>query len=177
MERERANMQEEKPRKPGSGKYFEFFAEHVRKLVLSGKSSQAKGRCPFHEGGSRSFSVNVETGVWKCHSKRCGVKGNVRQFCERLGLPVPAIDIRRFPRLRKIPRDQEWAGEKVFREVHKYITSQVHFTRDWQPVVVALWAMGTYLYQQFPCYGHSWLNSPTTQSGKTKLLDELANIS
>src|SRR5260370_18497650 len=36
--------------------------------------------------------------------------------------------------------------------------------------------MGTYLPQQFPCYGHLWLNSPTTQSGKTKLLDVLWTV-
>src|SRR5260370_23207498 len=79
--------------------------------------------------------------------------------------------IRRFPRLLKIPPYAEWDSEKVFSKVLTYLTSQVHFTRDWQPVVVALWAMGTYLHQQFPCYGHLWLNSPTTQSGKTKHLD------
>jgi hypothetical protein len=42
-----------------------------------------------------------------------------------------------------------------------------------QPVVITLWAMGTYLHRKFPCYGHLWLNSPTTHSGKTKLLNVL----
>lgn len=175
--RRKANKKKDtKQDQGGDGKYWEFFVQHVSQLVLSDNGSEARGLCPFHDDKDPSFSVNVETGLWKCFGSGCNAEGNVRQFCERLNLPIPEIEIRRFPRLRKIPRDQEWAGEKVFREVHKYIRSQVHFTRDWQPVVVTLWAMGTYLHQQFPCYGHLWLNSPTTQSGKTKLLDVLWTI-
>jgi hypothetical protein len=82
--------------------------------------------------------------------------------------------VQRFPRPRLVPEDEKWwSSKKIFNRVHAYLTSQIHFTEDWQPVVVALWVMGTYLYRQFPCYGHLWLNSLTTHSGKTKLLNVL----
>ena len=172
----RADQEQDQERKRGetnSRKYWEFFAEHVAKLVSTGKRSEASGRCPFHQDEHPSFSVNVESGLWKCHASECNAEGNVIQFCEKLNLPIPKSAIRRFPRPRRIPREDEWGSEKVFYKVHKYITRQVRFTREWQPVVVAVWAIGTYLYKNFPCYGHLWFNSPTTHSGKTKALDAL----
>jgi Protein of unknown function (DUF3631) len=83
---------------------------------------------------------------------------------------------RRFPRESKVPKGQQWSSKKVFNEVHSYLNRQIHFTHGWQSVVVTLWAMGTYLHRQFPCYGHLWLNSPTTHSGKSKLLNVLWTI-
>lgn len=85
-------------------------------------------------------------------------------------------DIQRYPRPRLIPESEEWPSKKVFGVLHAYLTSQIHFTKVWQPVVVALWAMGTYLHRNFSCYGHLWLNSLTTHSGKTKLLQVLSAI-
>src|SRR4030088_157191 len=63
-----------------------------------------------------------------------------------------------------------------FRKMYRYFKRQIHFAQNWQPVVVVLWAMETYLYRQFPCYGHLWLNSPTTHSGKPKLLNVLGTV-
>jgi len=90
--------------------------------------------------------------------------------------PAKDIEIRRFPRLRTITIEEEFATKAVFRSLHDYVISQIHFTHDWQPTLVSLWAMGTYLYMQFPCYGHLWLNSPTTHSGKSKLLSVLWTV-
>jgi len=81
--------------------------------------------------------------------------------------------LQRFPRERIVPKGEEWPSEQVFDAAYSYVRGQIQFSRDWQPVVVTLWAMGTYLHQQFPCYGHLWLNSPTTHSGKSKLLNVL----
>jgi hypothetical protein len=166
----------QKQSKAAPGKQWEFFVKHVDKLVLSQGNDDARGVCPFHQGGSLSFSVNVESGLWKCHSTRCRAKGNIAQFCKRMNVPLPMSAVKRFPRLRTIDPSQEWTGERVFDEVYKYLTSQVRFTRDWQPVAIALWALGTYLYKNFPCYGHLWFNSPTTHSGKTKALDVLWTV-
>jgi Protein of unknown function (DUF3631) len=80
---------------------------------------------------------------------------------------------RRYPRERTVAEGEEWSSKKVFTTVHEYLVSQIHFTHSWQPVVVTLWAMGTYLHKRFPCYGHLWLNSHTTHSGKSKLLSAL----
>jgi hypothetical protein len=165
-----------KQKRRHAGAYSDFFMEHIKNLRPIGKKFEALGLCPFHDDEQPSFCVNLETGMWKCQSSACDAKGNVRQFCERMDIPFPKSAIKRFPRLRVISREQEWTGEEVFNALHKYITEQVYFTRDWQPVVVALWAMGTYLYRQFQSYGHLWFNSPTTHSGKTKLMDVLSTV-
>lgn len=31
--------------------------------------------CPFHDDHNPSFSVNLETGSYKCHSSSCGITG------------------------------------------------------------------------------------------------------
>jgi hypothetical protein len=157
--------------------YGDLFASHMKRFVHSASSDEATGLCPFHEDHHSSFAVNLKTGLWMCHATGCGARGNVKQFCERLKIDCPEIQvIRRFPRLPVISSSEEWPTKVVFREVYHYLKSQIHFTQGWQPVVVTLWAMGTYLYQQFPCYGHLWLNSPTTHSGKSKLLNVLWTV-
>lgn len=42
-----------------------------RGVVLIGTGNQRTAKCPFHEDGSPSFSVNVSNQVWHCHSG-CG---------------------------------------------------------------------------------------------------------
>lgn len=157
--------------------YGVFFGRHVHRLVRSANSNEATGLCPFHNDHHCSFAVNLKTGLWICHATGCGAKGNIEQFCQRLKIVVPkALKIKRFPRLAVIPREEEWPTEKVFLETYSYLKRQIHFSQRWEPVVVALWAMGTYLYRHFACYGHLWLNSPTTHSGKTKLLNVLWTV-
>ena len=155
----------------------DFFAGHVHRFVRNANRDEATGLCPFHSDHHPSFTVNLKTGLWMCHATECGAKGNIEHFCRRLNVAVPrALKIIRFSRLRVIPQEEEWPTEMVFREVYHYFKRQIHFTQRWQLVVAALWAMGTYLYRQFPCYGHLWLNSPTTHSGKTKLLNVLWTV-
>lgn len=165
----------------GDGKYAAFFADHLKRFVLPSGSTEAMALCPFHDDHNPSFSVNVETGRWKCWGDGCRASGKLKHFCRKMGIPSPEETgiqrfpriVQRFPRLRVVAEGEEWSSEKVFKAAYNYVTSQIHFTHSWQPVVVTLWALGTYLYKGFPCYGHLWLNSPTTHSGKTKLLDVL----
>ncbi len=65
--------------------YAEFYSQHIRNPKLRG--SQIDSNCPFHDDRHASFSVNVQTGLWKCHAG-CG-DGNARQFAERLGVEDP----------------------------------------------------------------------------------------
>jgi hypothetical protein len=154
-----------------------FFAAHLDHFVHSANSDEATGLCPFHDDHRSSFAVNLKTGLWMCHATRCGAKGNIKRFCEKLKINCPVVQkIRRFPRLCVISNAEEWQSTVVFQKVYSYFKRQIHFTREWQAVVVTLWAMGTYLYKQFPCYGHLWLNSPTTHSGKSKLLNVLWTV-
>ncbi len=158
------------PNQIGTGKYAKFLSEHLKKFTLAEGSSEAGALCPFHDDHKRSFSINVTTGRWKCFTEACGAHGDLREFCKRLAISLPASEIKRFPRERTIPEGEEWSSRRIFDAMSSQITSHIHFTQSWQPVVAALWAMGTYLYQQFPCYGHLWLNSPTTHSGKSQML-------
>jgi len=65
--------------------YAEFYSQHIRNPKPRG--SQIDSICPFHDDRHASFSVNVETGLWKCHAG-CG-DGNAWQFAERLGIEPP----------------------------------------------------------------------------------------
>jgi len=167
---------ERKSKQPGQigmGKHATFFSEHLKKFVLPEGSSEARALCPFHDDHKPSLSINVSTGRWKCFAEACGARGDLREFCKRLAISPPASEIKRFPRERTIPEGEEWSSRRIFDAMYSHITSHIYFTQSWQPVVAILWAMGSYLYQQFPCYGHLWLNSPTTHSGKTKMLEVL----
>jgi hypothetical protein len=158
----------------GRMKYPIFFSKHVKKLSLGKARIHAKALCPFHDDHDPSLSINIKTGYWKCWV--CGAKGDLKEFCKRMKIPLPSFAIQRFPRLRAVPEGEEWSTEKVLESTYAYVTRQVHFAQSWQPVVVTLWAMGTYIHRNYPCYGHIWLNSPTTHSGKTKLLEVLSTL-
>jgi hypothetical protein len=75
----------------------------------STRGNQLRGPCPIHRSGkssSRSFSVNIERGVFQCFG--CGKRGNqldlyaavtglqlyeaARDLCLRLGRKVPYLD-------------------------------------------------------------------------------------
>jgi DNA primase len=49
----------------------------VKKIQSTGKS-QLVGCCPFHDENNPSFSMNTESGLWKCFG--CGIVGNLFQF-------------------------------------------------------------------------------------------------
>ena len=72
--------------------------------------AQVRGPCPLHGAGprSRSFSAQLERGLWHCFG--CGRGGNALDLwvlhtrlplhaaaldlCQRLGLPVPWLEVR-----------------------------------------------------------------------------------
>ncbi len=66
-------------------RYLDLFRAQVKRLVI--RNRQGEGRCPFHDDARASFSVNLESGLWKCHAGGCGLQGNAKQFAERVGAP------------------------------------------------------------------------------------------
>lgn len=64
-------------------KYAELFLNHV-KGIEDKNTDERSGYCPFHKDNNRSFSCNIDTGLWICHSG-CG-QGNAYQFAERIGI-------------------------------------------------------------------------------------------
>ena len=63
------------------GTHREFYASHL------GPGGEVVLRCPFHTDDSPSFSLNLRTGKWKCHTPTCkGWRGGGRaSFAELLG--------------------------------------------------------------------------------------------
>jgi hypothetical protein len=81
---------------------------------LRGSGPQRRCPCPLHRGDARgrTFSVNLDTGVWQCFAKECGRKGGVidlwaamqglslraaaLELVQTFGLePAPAVEQRR----------------------------------------------------------------------------------
>ncbi len=98
------------------------------------KGAELRAHCPFHKDRTPSFSANIETGFWICHSG-CG-SGNYEQFLGRLGLKIKAElpvevekekfvkiseyiyeDISGFPAL-KVERFESLSGRKSFIQKH-----------------------------------------------------------
>jgi len=65
--------------------YLDFYSAHIQNPKLRGV--ELTGHCPFHEDHRPSFSANIETGLWKCHTG-CS-EGNAEQFAKRLGVDPP----------------------------------------------------------------------------------------
>jgi hypothetical protein len=51
-----------------------YFAARIPEFRQRGK--RGRGRCPIHRGKHDSFSVNPETGLWRCWSE-CGRSGDI----------------------------------------------------------------------------------------------------
>ena len=57
----------------------EYWA-YIKKPHLSG--DEITGLCPFHDDHNQSFSVDLRTGKWHCHSENIG--GNYVQFYAKI---------------------------------------------------------------------------------------------
>lgn len=66
-------------------KYENLFVENIMGIKKS-NNDELSGYCPFHKDRNRSFSWNINTGLWICHAG-CG-SGNAYQFAERLGVDI-----------------------------------------------------------------------------------------
>ncbi|MDC8637048.1 CHC2 zinc finger domain-containing protein [Xanthomonas hortorum] len=65
-----------------------YYRAHVAKLGKAHGNGWAQGRCPFHEDGTASLSVNLSQpcGFWKCFAG-CGSGDMVTFHMKRSGLP------------------------------------------------------------------------------------------
>ena len=66
--------------------YEELYRPYIKRFKLT-QNKQAIGLCPFHDESNPSFSMNLETGLYICHS--CSEKGNAYQFAEAMNHPNP----------------------------------------------------------------------------------------
>lgn len=63
--------------KPSLRKQFDAAAVYFEELpdLKEYENGSAWACCPFHDDHNPSFSVNMETGWYMCHSSSCGVSG------------------------------------------------------------------------------------------------------
>jgi hypothetical protein len=76
---------------------------------LRGTGSQRRCACPIHrgDGRGRTFSVNLEDGVFQCFAKECGARGDVIDLwgaLHGLGLREAAWELVRTFDLEPVPR-------------------------------------------------------------------------
>ncbi len=53
----------------------------------------------------------------------------------------------------------------------------VYFKDQRLPLLIAIWVLGTYVYEIFTFFGYLWINSPTKQCGKSLLGEILTQLS
>jgi 5S rRNA maturation endonuclease (ribonuclease M5) len=68
---------------------YEAFFNRCISDISVGTGSQRYGLCPLHPDTHRSFSFNIETGLWTCHGG-CG-PGHASALAVRLNLPAEDI--------------------------------------------------------------------------------------
>ena len=65
---------------------IDFYKKHIQN-IKSSTDGWFVAQCPFHDDDRASFTFESKWGNWSCHAG-CG-KGTVKQFAEKLGVPVP----------------------------------------------------------------------------------------
>jgi len=76
-------------------KTFELFQRHIKQIKRH-ENNHAIGLCPFHDDRNPSFSVDLTTGKWKCHSTSCGKSGGLLTFSREIGERLPDDIYREF---------------------------------------------------------------------------------
>ena len=76
-------------------KTFELFRRHIKQIKRH-ENNYAIGLCPFHDDRNPSFSVDLTTGKWKCHSTSCGKSGGLLTFSREIGERLPDNIYREF---------------------------------------------------------------------------------
>jgi putative DNA primase/helicase len=67
--------------------YYDFYSKYV-KLKYHSKR-QSYGYCPFHNDKNPSFSVNLITGQWMCHSE--DISGDIFTFIKKMNIPFEEL--------------------------------------------------------------------------------------
>ena len=65
-----------------SSEIIRFYKDHLPLDEDNIRGSEVKTTCPFHSDSNPSFSINVESGLYKCHTQGCdgSAGGNMYQF-------------------------------------------------------------------------------------------------
>jgi hypothetical protein len=162
---------------PGAGTFKPKMAAHLfsfDELVLIQEP----------EAGGESFIASIVAAL-----KAGQYKGNVRivslpekdppalwlsfkdqgQFAAKLqNLITETAPINLYP---PIPR----AADLIF-EIEGLLLRHVFFKEQRYALLIAVWVLGTYVFDVFTFFGYLWLNSPEKRCGKSLLMDVLQSI-
>jgi hypothetical protein len=78
--------------------------------------------------------------------------------------------------IRRFRRGQHMNLADVVDQVHRLLVAHVRFAEDWQPALVSLWVVGTYLHVLFAFFGYLHITSASKRCGKSLLLDLLSYL-
>src|ERR1700722_15850615 len=78
--------------------------------------------------------------------------------------------------IRRYRRNERVDLCEVISEVRELLTTHVQFAEAWQPDLIALWVVGTFLHSVFAVFGYLHITSSGKRCGKTLLLEMLGQL-
>jgi hypothetical protein len=78
--------------------------------------------------------------------------------------------------IRRYRRNERVDLSDVITRVRELLVRHVQFAEAWQPDLIALWGVGTFLHSVFAVFGYLHITSPGKRCGKTLLLDLLGQL-
>jgi hypothetical protein len=80
------------------------------------------------------------------------------------------------PAIRRFRDGRRLGLAQVIERVHELLVSHIWFAEGWQPALISIWVVGTFLHQLFAIFGYLHLTSATKRCGKSQLLDLLSHL-
>ncbi len=163
-------------------------------------------RCPVKRARRASAGASVEAVLAKAEAKPTihpsqafhegilwyGLKlGQERLWINSERKAFTVDQMRKSFTLPKLPMKSRWSlasintfirerkrvkPDVLFVNLRGFISRRIRFLAPWQPTLVTLWLMGTYVHRIFDWYGYTWLTSPSRRTGKTRLLEIISTF-
>jgi hypothetical protein len=78
--------------------------------------------------------------------------------------------------IRRYRRDERVELADVITRVRELLVKHVRFSETWQPDLIALWVIGTFMHSLFAVFGYLHITSAAKRCGKALLLDLLGHL-
>jgi hypothetical protein len=78
--------------------------------------------------------------------------------------------------IRRYRRNERVDLSDVIGRIRELLVRHVRFGEEWQPDLIALWVVGTFLHSIFALFGYLHITSPSKRCGKSLLLDLLTHL-
>lgn len=102
---------------------IEDYARHYLSDIKV-RGNQLDGKCPFHNDNTRSFTISISTGLFKCFNPECSAH-NGGNFASFLGLlSVPDKEIKTI--IKNLNKGDSGCSEEFVERAHKELLSNEH---------------------------------------------------